>query len=362
MTNGELAELFALAADRYSGKTNLQKALRRASRKALAWAEEAATLAETGDLTTLEGVGPHLERLITEWLHEDIAAPSPDPLRSGFLTLVEARRILSARPDLKILGDLHSHTTYSDGGMSVAELAAQAVAQGFSYQGVTDHSKGLKIAGGMDEEELARQCHEIDEVNERYAGSGFRILKSLEMNLSVTGEADMEPESLRGLDLVLGSFHSKLRLKEDQTQRYLAALGNPNFQVLGHPQGRIYNFRAGLFADWPRVFAEATRVDKAVEIDSFPDRQDLRADFVRMAVDEGTMISIGSDTHWPGQLSFVEFGLASAVEAGVPEDRILNLMNAESLLGWVNNRRDFHRPAAPDPPQPTDQGGASGGS
>lgn len=337
MTNGELAELLALAADDYPGRTNLQRALRRASRKALTWEHDAAQLAQSAELTTLEGVGPHLERLIEQWLEADVAVPSPDPLRAGFLTYVQVRRILSARPHLKVRGDLHSHTTYSDGGMSVAELAAQAEAQGFSYQGITDHSKGLKIAGGMDEEELTRQLHEIDEVNERYADSGFRLLKSLEMNLSVTGEGDMEPESLRECDLVLGSFHSKLRVKEDQTERYLAALANPHFHVLGHPQGRIYNFRSGLTADWPRVFAQATRMGKAVEVDSFPDRQDLRVDYLRMAVDEGTMISIGSDTHWPGQLNFVEFGLAAAVEAGVPEDRILNLMDVEALLAWVMN-------------------------
>jgi len=345
VNNGELAELFALSAEKSTG--NLQKALRRASRLALTWEREAADLAETTELTALEGVGPHLERLITQWLDEDLPVPSPDPLRSGFLTHTEVRRILSARPGLAVQGDLQSHTTYSDGGMSVSELAAQAEAQGFRYQAVTDHSKGLKIAGGMDEEELARQGHEIDEVNDRYSESGFRLLKSLEMNLSVTGEGDMEPDSLKGLDLVLGSFHSKLRIKEDQTDRYRAALANPDVHVLGHPQGRMYNFRAGLTADWPRVFAEATRLGKAVEVDAFPDRQDLRVDLLRIAVDEGTTISIGSDTHWPGQLRFVDFGLAAAIEAGVPEDKILNLMDAESLLAWVEQLRDLHDYASP---------------
>ena len=337
MTNAELAELLALSSAEAKG--HLQKALRRASRMALTWDREVSDLAEAGELTALEGVGPHLERLITKWLDEEVIVPSPDPLRAGFLTYTEVKRILSSRPDLAVQGDLQSHTTYSDGGMSVSELAAQAEIQGFRYQAITDHSKGLKIAGGMDEDELASQGYEIDEVNERYADSGFRLLKSLEMNLSVIGEGDMDPASLKGLDIVLGSFHSKLRIKEDQTGRYLAALANPDIDVLGHPQGRMYNFRAGLTADWPRVFAEATRLGKAVEVDAFPDRQDLRVDLVRIAVDEGTTISIGSDTHWPGQLRFVNFGLAAAIEAGVPEDKILNLMDVESLRAWVERRK-----------------------
>jgi putative hydrolase len=217
VTNAQLAELLALASEQHKG--NLQKALRRASRLALTWHLEVADLVDEGRLMELEGVGPHLARIIAAWIHEDVPVPSPEPLRSDFLAYTDVRRILSSRPDLQPLGDLQSHTTYSDGGMSLSELAAEAEAQGFRYQAVTDHSKDLKIAGGMDEDELARQCLEIDEVNGRYSGSGFRLLKSLEMNLSVTGEGDMDPAALAGLDFVLGSFHSKLRIKEDQTER-----------------------------------------------------------------------------------------------------------------------------------------------
>lgn len=95
------------------------------------------------------------------------------------------------------------------------------------------------------------------------------------MNLNPRGEGDMDSRALRQLDLVLGSFHSALRTKEDQTSRYLTALRNRDVHILGHPRGRIYNFRLGLAADWAGVFAEAARLDKAVEIDSYPDRQDL---------------------------------------------------------------------------------------
>ena len=105
-------------------------------------------------------------------------------------------------------------------------------------------------------------------------------MRSIELNLNPAGEGDMEPQALAELDIVIGCFHSALRRKEDQTERYLAALRNPTIQILGHPRGRIYNYRAGLSADWPRVFALAAELDKAVEIDAYPDRQDLSPDLL----------------------------------------------------------------------------------
>ena len=338
MDNAGLAELLAVASEQAEG--NLQRALRRAASRAMTWPVELAELAERGELQSLDGIGPSLERIITRWLEEDEPVPTPPETRAGFMTLTKVRRILSAHPGLKLKGDLQSHTTWSDGGVTVAELAALSEAEGFQYQAVTDHSKGLKIAGGMDEDELTRQGFEIEDVNERYAADGFRLLRSIEMNISVTGEGDMEPESLAGLDLVLGSFHSKLRLKEDQTERYLAALANPDLHILGHPQGRMWNFRTGLHADWRRVFAEAARLGKAVEIDAFPNRQDLKVELLEIAGEEGCTISIGSDAHWPGQIGFVEFGLAAALEAGIPADRILNLKDAVELLEWVAGLRE----------------------
>lgn len=337
MTNGQIAELLARACEQANG--NPQKALRRASRMALTWQQEAADLAERHELTTLEGVGPHLERLIIQWLEEGAEVPSPPEVRSGFLTRIDVRRILQRHPGLQIKGDLQSHTIWSDGGATVAELAAEAEAKGFSYQAVTDHSKGLKIAGGLDEAQLARQGHEIQGLNDRYASSGFRLLRSVEMNLNLGGEGDMDPASLERLDIVLGSFHSKLRVSQDQTERYLAALGNRDLHILGHPQGRMYNSRTGLSADWPRVFAHAASYGKAVEVDAFPDRQDLKMELLRIAAEEGAMVSIGSDAHRPGQLSFVDFGLAAALEAGIAPDRILNLKPAGEILAWVQELR-----------------------
>ncbi len=194
-------------------------------------------------------------------------------------------------------------------------MADAAKGRAYEYIAITDHSKGLKIAGGIDERSLRKQGAEIAKANIETSRSGGKlvVLRSIEMNLNPRGEGDMSPTSLLALDLVLGSFHSSLRTLEDQTERYLAALRNPNIQILGHPRGRIYNYRLGLKADWPRVFAEAAKLNKALEIDCYPDRQDLNVDLLKVAREHGTRISLGTDAHHPWQLEF--FSLVSPLRS-----------------------------------------------
>jgi histidinol phosphatase-like PHP family hydrolase len=215
-------------------------------------------------------------------------------------------------------------------------MADAAAARGYEYVAVTDHSKGLPIARGMDEERLALLGQEIAEVNRELedAGSRLHLLRSIEMNLSPEGEGDMEPEALRRLDLVLGAFHSKLRETEDQTERYLAGIRNPHVHVLAHPRGRMYGRRLGLAADWPRVFEEVAALDKAVEVDANPNRQDLDVVLLRLAREAGCRISIGTDAHSIGELGFMEFGLAAVIRAGIPRERILNFQPVEDVLEW----------------------------
>ena len=234
------------------------------------------------------------------------------------------------------------HTLWSDGSGSVQDMVEAAVSRGYSYVAITDHSKGLKIAGGIDEEQLAKQAAEITVVNEgmRENAHKFCILRSVELNLSPTGAGDMEQSALDRLDLVLGCFHSALRRKEDQTERYLAALRNPSIHILGHPRGRIYNFRLGLSADWARVFALAAELEKAVEIDCYPDRQDLSVDLLVIARKEGCRISMGTDSHGPSQLGFMELGVAAAIRAHLDPERILNYMSTDRLLKWSQSISD----------------------
>jgi histidinol phosphatase-like PHP family hydrolase len=224
-------------------------------------------------------------------------------------------------------------------------MAASARERDYEFIAITDHSKGLKIAGGIDERALRRQAREIAETNRAisHGGGKLTVLRSIEMNLNPRGEGDMDPKSLSRLDLVLGSFHSSLRRTDDQTERYLAALRNAHIQILAHPRGRIYNFRLGLKADWPRVFAEAARLDKALEIDCYPDRQDLNVMLLKLARSAGMRVSLGTDAHHPWQLEFIQLGLAAALRARIPAERIINFMSMQQIKRWIARLRERSR-------------------
>jgi histidinol phosphatase-like PHP family hydrolase len=216
-------------------------------------------------------------------------------------------------------------------------MAKAAEQRRYQYIAITDHSQGLKIAGGINKEELAEQGQEIEEVNATLAGDRkkVRILRSIELNLNPKGQGDLPEECLEPLDLVLGAFHSALRRDDDQTERYLAALHHPAVHILGHPRGRIYNYRSGLKADWSKVFATAAELDKAVEIDAYPDRQDLSAELLTVAAKAGCRISLGTDAHHPWQLEFIPLGLAQACLGGIKRERILNFMERDDLVAWA---------------------------
>jgi histidinol phosphatase-like PHP family hydrolase len=308
------------------------------------WTEPAASVLQRGgSLTELWRVGPWVAQMLSEWIADPPEIPEPPALRRGFLTRADVDAALAGHDDWRteIRADLQMHTTYSDGSVPLPGMAEAAAALGYEYIGITDHSKGLPIANGMDEERLARQGEEVAALNRtlRAAGSGPRVLHSIEMNLSPEGEGDMEPEALARLDLVLGAFHSKLRLTEDQTDRYLAAVRNPTVHVLAHPRCRMFDRRAGLWADWERVFAAAADAGTAVEIDANPYRQDLDVELLTVARGAGVRISIGTDAHSVGELRYMDFGLAAAILAGIPKDRILNFQPVEDVLAWASERR-----------------------
>jgi histidinol phosphatase-like PHP family hydrolase len=339
VSNRQIAELLALAGEKAEGYA--RKAFFRAAHAAFVWPVEAAHLVEEGrSLTELPSVGPFLAKEITGWISNPPEEfPTPPPVRRNFISFAEAQQVLDSHPDwrAKLKGDLQMHTEWSDGSGTIRDMADAAIGRGYEYIGITDHTKGLKIAGGIDETELARQAEEIREINASL--KGFRVLRSVEMNLSPNGEGDLDCAFLNGLDVVLGSFHSKLRVTEDQTARYLAALDNPCLHILGHPRGRVYNYRVGLTADWRRVFARAAELDKAIEVDAYSDRQDIDLELLQIAREEGVRISFGSDSHHPWQLLFLDLALAAVILAKIPADRIINFLPVEELLRWSASLR-----------------------
>jgi histidinol phosphatase-like PHP family hydrolase len=344
LSNTDIAELLAQQAEREPGI--LSRAFRRAARSAFLWPEEVCDLVvQNRPLTELRNIGPFIEKQIRNWFDKPPHRAKPVPgVRRDFISLADARRLLRTRPGWaeKLRGDLQMHSRWSDGSGTIAEMADAAAARSYHYIAITDHSKTLKIAGGIDERALKRQTTEITKLNSAISklGGNLNVLRSIEMNLNPRGEGDMSPASLAGLDLVLGSFHSALRVTEDQTERYIAALRNPHVHILGHPRGRIYNFRIGLKADWPRVFAEAARLNKALEIDCYPDRQDLNVALLKIARDHGPRISLGTDAHHAWQLEFIDLGLAAAFRAKTAADRILNFMPILELSSWAQDVRD----------------------
>jgi histidinol phosphatase-like PHP family hydrolase len=343
LSNTDIAELLAKQAEAETGI--LSRAFRRAARSAFLWPENATDLAaQNRSLTELRGIGPFIEKQIRQWLDKPPPLSTTIPaIRRDFISLAEAKQLLARKLAWakNLRGDLQMHTLWSDGSGTVAEMADAAKERGYEYIAITDHSKSLKIAGGIDERTLKKQEREIARLNIRTSGSGEKptILRSVELNLNLRGEGDMLPRSLSSLDIVLGSFHSSLRTTQDQTDRYLAALRNPNVQILGHPRGRIYNYRIGLRADWPRVFAEASELDKALEIDCYPDRQDLNVALLRVARKYSTRISLGTDAHHPWQLEFIELGLIAALKAKISPDRIVNFMSVVDLKKWIQQTR-----------------------
>ena len=300
------------------------------------WADEAAAVQESGrSLTELRSVGPFTAHFIAQWLREPPDPPRPPQLRDGFITYAYARTVVDAHPEWRDVAraDHQMHTDETDGSSTIEDMVEAAATIGRERIAITDHSKTLRITNGMDEARLVAQGEHIAAVNAR--GSGPVVLRGIEMDLTPEGAGDTDPPVLARLDLVLGAFHSKLRLRDDQTERYLRGLENPDIQVLAHPRGRIYNFRAGLSCDWERVARHAVETGTALEIDAYPDRQDLDVARLRIVAAEGAWVSIGTDAHTPAELVFLEIGIAAAILAGIPRGRVLNLLSARDLADRV---------------------------
>lgn len=310
-------------------------------------------VAPTGALPRISNIGPASARVIHEFL-ETGGSPTVERAidASGRRADVERRRMLRAHflsraEVLRILrdaslggpsaaaycGDLQMHSEWSDGGPTVAELARACRMRGYLYAAVTDHSYGLRIAGGMSMKEAADQRRAIDKINSE--NHEFRQLQGVEANIEVDGQLDLTPEESRVFEVVLAAPHSWLRRSDDQTARLIRTVENPAVRILAHPRGRISGSRAGIVADWDSVFAAAARAGVAIEIDGDPARQDVDHTLASSAHAAGCLFALDSDAHATGQLGYVETALAHARLAGIPADRIVNCWRLDRLLAWL---------------------------
>ena len=315
-------------------------------------------LAADGTLRKIKHVGPSSSRVVLEILETGVSRTVEDAIASGgarqdvrtraqyrthFLSRAEVLRALRnprlGGPSLAdYRGDLHMHSTWSDGADSVEAMADACRARGYAYCSVSDHSYGLAIAGGVSMEDLERQHAEIDALNTRVGGT-FRVLKGIEANLRADGRVDMLPDELARLDVVIASPHSLLRKGDDQTPRMLRAVEQAGVHILGHPRGRMYGSRPGVTADWDEVFEAAARSRVAIEIDGDPSRQDVDYTLAVRAVAAGCLFALGSDAHGTDQLAYAETAIAHARLANVPPGRIVNTWSLEQLLEWSRERR-----------------------
>ncbi|HEY8601943.1 MAG TPA: helix-hairpin-helix domain-containing protein [Thermomicrobiales bacterium] len=239
---------------------------------------------------------------------------------------------LITRDDLR--GDFHSHSTWSDGRATIAEMAAAAIARGYAYLGVSDHTHGLTVANGLDETRIRAQWLEIDRLNAELAP--FRLLKSAEVEIRRDGSLDLPDAVLAELDIVIASLHSGLRGdRATVTERLVRAINNPHVDIIAHPSGRIVGGRGGADYDWDAVLAAAAATSTALEINAAPERLDLTDETARRALDAGVRLTIDCDAHSIDNLDLMPFGIGVARRAWATADLVLNTRPLDEVLAWA---------------------------
>ncbi|MEX0448325.1 DNA polymerase/3'-5' exonuclease PolX [Spiribacter sp. 221] len=222
-----------------------------------------------------------------------------------------------------IRGNLHTHTTATDGKASLEEMAEAARERGWEYLGISDHSRAVRVANGLDADRLTRQLDDIDVLNERL--DDLVILKSCEVDILRDGSLDLPDTILERLDYVIGAIHGHLDLgRRAQTERLLDAMDHPLMRIIAHPTGRLIGTRRPMALDMDRLFEAAVRNDIALEINAQPKRLDLNDQNARAARDAGVMLVIGTDAHSPAQLDFMRYGVDQARRAWLSAGDVLN--------------------------------------
>ncbi len=300
---------------------------------------ELASAIDFGTLTDLPGLGPATAGVVTEAARGELPAylqslqdKAAEPLAPGGERLYQL-----------VVGDLHSHSDWSDGGAPITEMVLAAVELGQDWLALTDHSPRLKIARGLSAARLREQLVVVDGINQSL-GERFRLMRGIEVDILEDGTLDQELALLDELDVVTASVHSKLRAPRDvMTARMLGAVRNPRVNVLGHATGQLVEGSRGQRPpsqfDAAAVFSACAEAGVAVEINSRPERCDPPDELIRLAKELGCLFAINSDAHAPGQLDMKAYGCERATRLGIPADRIVTTWPAGRVLEWARAGR-----------------------
>jgi histidinol phosphatase-like PHP family hydrolase len=349
---GLLLDMAALA-----GSSQRAWGYKRAAKAVFRLDRQVTPLIEANTFKAVPGIGPTTDRIARELIHDGKSALVEDAVRAAgkgeaiatlrafrqhFISRATVEEVLKRRgaPSLaRYRGDFQMHSVWSDGSETLESIVEACLVRGYQCAGMTDHSYGLPIAGGMSMAQVAEQHAAIDQVNAAYQGR-FRMFKGIETNIRPDGTVDMEPHELRLFEFVVASPHSMLRKSVDQTARMVGAVSQPGVCILGHPQGRRFNVRPGVAADWDQVFAVAAKREVAIEIDGSWDRQDVHYELAARALGHGCIFALDSDAHANEELSFVDIAIAHAKLAGIPQPRIVNYWSEKKFLDWARGAWD----------------------
>ncbi len=237
-----------------------------------------------------------------------------------------------------IKGDLHYHSNWDGGAESLEEMAGAAMAMGYEYIGVADHTKFLRIEHGLDEKQLEKRNKNIDDLNLKFKIQNlkFRVLKGCEANIMADGSIDIKDEALAKLDFVIAGVHSQMKMpKEKMTERIIKAMKNPHVDIISHPTGRILKRRDEYEVDFDKILKYAKETRTILEINAFPDRLDLSAQNIKRAKEAGVKMIINTDAHQKDHLRFIEYGIAQARRGWAEKKDIINCWSADKMLSML---------------------------
>jgi DNA polymerase (family 10) len=263
----------------------------------------------------------------------------PPELREncGEIEAAEERRLPELVELRQIRGDVHMHTTETDGRATLQEMAAAARERGYEYIAITDHSKALAMANGLDERRVVAFAKQVREINRN--GLGIRVFSGLECDILKDGALDVENDALAELDMVIGSVHSHMNLEAaEMTDRLLRALECPHLRILGHPTGRMLLHRDPYPFDFERVVAEAVRRGVWLEVNASPERLDLGGAMVRSAKAKGARFTISTDAHHPKHLANMRYGVLTARRGWLGPRDVMNTRSADDFAAALQTR------------------------